>query len=79
VTVTAGCAFYKPYAGFIVGIVGGLAYYGCSGLLIRLRIDDPLDAIPIHFGGGLCGLICVGWFHEELGIFYNGGGKLLGI
>lgn len=31
-----------------------------SGLLIRLRLDDAVDAIPVHMVNGMWGLIAVG-------------------
>ena len=27
-----------------------------------LRIDDPLDAVAVHMGGGCLGVICVPFF-----------------
>ena len=25
---------------------------------MKARMDDPLDAVPVHFGGGVLGVIC---------------------
>ena len=41
----AGCNAIHPYAAFFIGIIAGMAYVGWSTLLIRLKIDDPLDAV----------------------------------
>lgn len=56
VASTAGCAIVQPYASFVIGVVAGLVYLGGSWLLIRLKIDDPLDSAPIHLGGGAWGV-----------------------
>lgn len=38
-----------------------------------MHIDDPLDAFPVHAGGGTVSVLVVGWFDRDLGIFYGGG------
>jgi Amt family ammonium transporter len=86
VAVTAGTSVVTPWAALIIGSIGGLVYIGMSKLLIKLRIDDAVDAIPVHFANGIWGVIAVGLFangglmepagynpaHE--GIFYSWGG-----
>jgi len=62
VAVTAGCSVFKPWAALIVGMVGGWMYLIASKLLIRLRIDDAVDAIPVHFANGMWGVLAVGLF-----------------
>ncbi len=60
VSVTAGCAFIDPTAAFLIGVMsGGVVYYG-DRLLIKLKIDDPICAIPVHgFAGAFGTLIFV--------------------
>jgi len=89
VAITAGTSVVTPWAAFIIGIIGGWVYLGMSKLLIKLKIDDAVDAIPVHFANGIWGVLAVGLFaKEELmvtaafsagqpGVFY-GGGALLG-
>lgn len=36
---------------------------------MKARMDDPLDAVPVHFGGGLLGVICGPIFKVCLDIF----------
>ena len=38
--------------GFLIGIVAGWVYLGASALILRLKIDDAMDAIPVHIFGG---------------------------
>lgn len=60
VAVTAGCALMEPWAAIITGTVAGWLYIWGSQLLIRLRIDDAVDAIPVHMINGMWGLVVVG-------------------
>ncbi|CAB9515769.1 Ammonium transporter 1 member [Seminavis robusta] len=60
VSITAGCATVEPWAAIIVGLVGGALYLGASDLLIKCKIDDAVDAVPVHGVGGIWGLLSVG-------------------
>lgn len=65
VAITAGCVAVEPYAAFIIGTLSGLFYFLSSNLLIRLKIDDPLDASSVHLVSGIWGTIAVGLFATE--------------
>jgi Amt family ammonium transporter len=90
VAITAGCAVMAPWAALVTGIIGGWTYIFFSNLLVKLRIDDAVDAIPVHFGCGMWGCIAVGFFaepervikaygeHGHYGLFYGTGANLLG-
>ena len=52
VSVCAGCDAYYPWVAAILGCIAGVVYLTCSLILVKLRIDDPLDASPIHLGAG---------------------------
>ena len=62
VSVTAGCATIDPVGAVIVGVSAGIIYLGSSNLLLRLRIDDAIDGIPIHAFGGAWGMLTTGIF-----------------
>ncbi|KAL7539821.1 hypothetical protein ACHAWF_006513 [Thalassiosira exigua] len=64
VGITAGCSIVAPWASFVIGIVAGWTYIFWSNLLVKLKIDDAVDAIPVHFGNGIWGCIAVGLFAE---------------
>lgn len=69
------------WSAFIIGTVGALFYsIGCR-LLDKYHIDDPLEASAVHTSGGFWGVMAVGFFNTEVGIFYNGsaGIKQLGL
>jgi Amt family ammonium transporter len=65
VGITAGTSTVTPWAACIIGIVGGWVYLGASKLLIKLKIDDAVDAIPVHFANGAWGVIAAGLFAKE--------------
>lgn len=46
----------------LIGAIAGLLYIGGSNLLNRLRLDDAVDAIPVHMVNGMWGLLAVGFF-----------------
>ena len=64
VAITAGCSVVTPWAAVIIGTIGGWVYYGFSKFLIHMKIDDAVDAIPVHFANGIWGVISVGLFAE---------------
>jgi Amt family ammonium transporter len=75
VAITAGCGVFEPWAAFVTGLCAGLIYVGGSRLLIAVRIDDAVDAIPVHMFSGIWGLLCVGFLAspERLKAVYGGG------
>lgn len=83
VGITAGCDITTAVGATVIGILAGLVVPFLTWLLdYKLKIDDPVGAIPVHFGCGILGTICVGLFAytgDNLGLFYGGGFKLLGI
>jgi len=76
--ITAGCAYVHAYAACIIGAIGTITYMVCVPFVgKKLRIDDPLNAVAVHCGGGSVGAILLGFFHTEAGLFYSGEGWLL--
>lgn len=86
VAVTAGCDAVNALGACVIGILAGLVVPFVTWLLdYKLKIDDPVGAIPVHFGCGILGTICVGLFACGTdtmpipeGLFYGGGFGLLG-
>jgi len=62
VAITGGCGVVEPWAAVVVGAVAGVLYLVSSRLLLRLRLDDAVDAIPVHMVNGMWGLFAVGLF-----------------
>ena len=81
VAVTAPCAFIAPWAAVVVGALGGVVYLvGADILSRRVRIDDPVGAIPVHGFNGIFGLLAVGIFADGTagvqGVLYGGYAQL---
>jgi ammonium transporter, Amt family len=64
VAITAGCASVDTWAAVAIGVIAGWVYMFASKLIIRLRIDDAVDAIPVHMFGGMWGVIAAGLFSK---------------
>merc|ERR1712083_1204056 len=86
VGITAGCACINVHASIAVGFISAWVYHGASCLLRKLKIDDPLDAFPVHGACGFWGVLAVGFFAGKKytgvdgGVFTNDTtGKLLGV
>jgi Amt family ammonium transporter len=77
VGITAGCAAVTPSMSIIIGAIGGVAMFAGTRLLLMLKIDDPVGAIPVHGISGLWGILAVGLFAADGGLFMGGGSELL--
>ncbi|MEZ4320917.1 MAG: ammonium transporter [Myxococcota bacterium] len=75
VAVTAGADVLTPTAAIAVGAVGGALALGATALLMRVRIDDPVGAVPVHLVCGVWGTLAVGLFVPEVSVL----AQLLGI
>jgi Amt family ammonium transporter len=64
VGITANCAVVAPWAAVVIGLTAGLVYIMASALLVKLKIDDAVDAIPVHLFNGMWGCIATGLFAE---------------
>ncbi|KAL3923137.1 MAG: hypothetical protein SGILL_001829 [Bacillariaceae sp.] len=85
VASTSGCALVEPGMAIVTGLVSGWLYMWSSSFLLRIKIDDAVDAIPVHMFNGAWGLIATGLFatperlemtygsSEHPGLFYSFG------
>lgn len=87
VAITAGCAVVDYYGAIAIGIIAGIiVVFGVTLLERRLKIDDPVGAIPVHLMNGVFGTLAVGLFATVdnfggtmAGLFYGGGFAQLGV
>ena len=86
VAITAPCADTDALGATIIGIVSGfLVCFGVWLLDYKLRVDDPVGAVAVHFFNGVWGSIAVGLFatgkgqNGITGLFYGGGFHQLGL
>lgn len=91
VAITGGCSIVEPWSAVVIGFVAGLLYLYISKFLVRIRLDDVVDAVPVHMTNGIWGTIAVGLFaspdrvsrayggvSNDAGVFMGGNGALLG-
>jgi Amt family ammonium transporter len=65
VAITAPCAYVPPWAAVVIGATSVPVMFFFSYLVERvLKVDDAVGAVPVHFGGGLWGLLMVGVFAD---------------
>jgi|GEM_PF-1264275 len=62
VAITASCNLVEGLSAVIIGVVGALISLAVSQLLIIKKIDDVVDAIPVHLASGIWGTIAVALF-----------------
>ena len=89
VSTTASCAVVEPWAAVVVGAVGAVAYAAGATVLVALKIDDAVNACPVHFFAGLWGLLAPALFARpenvrraydganQGGLFYTGEVRML--
>eukprot|EP00931_Biecheleriopsis_adriatica_P012127 TRINITY_DN11322_c0_g1_i2.p1 TRINITY_DN11322_c0_g1~~TRINITY_DN11322_c0_g1_i2.p1 ORF type:complete len:573 (-),score=134.54 TRINITY_DN11322_c0_g1_i2:169-1887(-) len=68
VSITAGCGNMESGSAFATGLLGAFVYQGASMLLVKLHIDDPVDASPVHGACGIWGVIAAGLFDWGQGV-----------
>ncbi len=64
VAISAGCDVVAPFAALAIGTIGGLVATFGSILLEKLRLDDTVDAVPVHLFAGIWGSLAVGLFYK---------------
>ncbi len=62
VAITAPCAFVDTWAAVVIGTVAGVLVCVVTFALERMKIDDPVGAVPVHFANGIWGVLAVGLF-----------------
>lgn len=73
VSITAGCGSMECGSACFTGFMGALVYQGASMLLVKLKIDDPVDASPVHGFCGIWGVIAASLFDWGAGMnHYHG-------
>ncbi|MDD1780338.1 ammonium transporter [Enterovibrio sp. ZSDZ35] len=59
VSITASANILSPHMAALVGFVGGIVSVLISHLLLQKQLDDVVDAVPVHLGGGIWGTLAV--------------------
>jgi len=73
VAITAPCAFVRPWAAAVIGIIAGILVIFAAGFIEKKGIDDPVGAIAVHGVCGSFGVLAVGIFSDgTYGAGWNG-------
>src|SRR5262245_12066469 len=65
VAITCPCYWVNQAGAIVIGAIAGIVVVVGVDFLERVRIDDPIGAVPVH---GLCGI----WGTLSLGLFATG-------
>jgi len=63
VSITAGAATMTPIYAVIAGFIGGFVVFFGEKLLLKLKLDDVIGAVPVHAFCGVWGTIAAGLFY----------------
>lgn len=64
VAITASAHAVSLSSAFIIGGIAGIIVIYADALLVRLKIDDAVGAIPVHLCAGIWGTLAVGIFGQ---------------
>jgi len=83
VAITPACGFVNLLGATVIGIAAGALCALAVTVKLKLNLDDSLDVLAVHFFGGVIGALLIGFFGTAAiggkdGLFYGGGGSLLG-
>ncbi len=60
-TITPASGFVTPMEGVLIGLIaGGICFWSCTWLKLRLGYDDSLDVFGVHGVGGMTGTFLAG-------------------
>ncbi len=65
VAITAPCAFVDPWAAVVIGLVAGLIVPPLVLAVEKIKIDDPVGALPVHGMAGIWGTLACGLFADR--------------
>ena len=54
--MAAGCNTYEPWSAIVIGFIAGFVYIGLDMAMLKCLLDDPLNAVAVHIGGGTIGI-----------------------
>jgi len=67
VGITAGADQMSPTDAILIGSIAGIFIVFAIGIIDRLKLDDPVGAIPVHLVCGVWGTLAVGIFGKLAG------------
>lgn len=71
VSITAISAYVNLAVALLIGVTSSIVIIVVEKLLQKLRVDDPVGAIPVHLGCGIWGTFAAGLFANQLPPYIN--------
>ena len=71
VSMCSACDAIEDWVAVVMGVLAAPIFLVWSALMLKLGVDDPVDAIAVHLGGGLWGVLTAPIVHKNVGILYN--------
>jgi Amt family ammonium transporter len=66
VAITAGCHILTPMGSVLIGLLAGLVHnYSYDLIIKKLKLDDPVGAIPVHGFCGAFGTLALAFFAPQ--------------
>jgi Amt family ammonium transporter len=85
VAITPSCGYVNLLGALVIGAVAGVLCCLACNVKFRVKRDDALDVLGVHFVGGVVGAVLIGFFGVDTfnsaaskGLLYGGGPALLG-
>jgi Amt family ammonium transporter len=83
VAITPACGFVNLLGATVIGVAAGALCALAVSVKFKLKLDDSLDVLAVHFVGGVLGALLIGLFGTAAiggknGLFYGGSASLLG-
>lgn len=72
VSISAVADTVENWGSVIIGLIAAFVYVLAVLMLNFYRIDDPTEAVPVHFAGGIWGLFAAGFFDNFHGALFSG-------
>ncbi|XP_019619916.1 PREDICTED: putative ammonium transporter 1 [Branchiostoma belcheri] len=68
VAICAAADAAYSWGALVIGVVAGMVYCAWSRLVVKLGVDDPLDAVAVHLGAGLWGVLAAPILASDVGL-----------
>ena len=79
VAITASVHLASPQSAILIGILGYVAYFIGERTLEKFKIDDAIEAVPVHLFAGVFGTLAVPFLMENIEIVEQLKIQLIGI
>lgn len=79
VAITASANLASPIESTLIGLLGYFSYYLGQQLLEKFKIDDAIEAVPVHLFAGVAGTLAVPFVMDDINILSQLKIQLIGV